>query len=190
MKLRKVYNYDKNDFILIYVAELSYRKNQNMIISAVGLLKNKIPNLKVLFVGDGDYLENYKEIVKKKGVEEIIDFLGYRTDVPDLMKMSDVAISSSRQEGLPVNVMEAMATGLPLVVTNCRGNRDLVSNNENGYVIDLDKIDDFANAIFKLYTVPDKRQIFGKNSTRLVKKYSLDNVCKEMLKIYSDFLNE
>ncbi|PKC51596.1 UDP-Glycosyltransferase/glycogen phosphorylase, partial [Rhizophagus irregularis] len=114
-QIRQEYGYKVDDFILIYAGELSYRKNQDLIIDAVSLLKNKIPNLKVLLAGAGPLSEHYKQKVIKLGIEENIEFLGYRMDVNKLMLLSDIAVSASRQEGLPVNIMEAMATGLPLV---------------------------------------------------------------------------
>ncbi|CCC57879.1 glycosyltransferase family 4 protein [Caloramator australicus] len=188
IKLRKQYGYDENDFILIYVAEMSYRKHQDLLINVTNLLKTKIPNLKLLLVGKGKLLEKYKEQTKKLNLEKYIHFLGYRKDVPDLMTIADVAVSSSRQEGLPVNIMEAMATGLPLVVTNCRGNRDLITNGENGYVVGIDDVGEFANAIEKIYKEDELRRKFGKKNLENIKMYSIENVKKEMERIYNSYI--
>ncbi|OEF99788.1 glycosyl transferase [Vulcanibacillus modesticaldus] len=189
-ELRKQYGYDENDFILIYVAEMSYRKHQDLLINAVNILRKKIPDLKLLLVGTGDLIDKYKEHTKKLDLEQYIHFLGYRKDVPYLMTIADIAVSSSRQEGLPVNVMEAMATGLPLVVTNCRGNRDLVRNGENGYVVGIDDVDGFANAVEEFYLLEELRENFGRNSLELIKSYSLEQVTKEMKDIYLSYLNK
>lgn len=187
-ELREQYGYDKNDFVLIYVAEMSYRKHQDLLIKAVNILKNKLPNIKLLLVGSGNLMEKYKEQVNYLGLNDYICFLGYRKDVPDLMEISDIYVSSSRQEGLPVNVMEGMATGLPLVVTDCRGNRDLVRNGENGYVVSVDDVERFANAVEELYKSEKLRAKFGQKSLELIKKYSIENVTKEMKKIYERYL--
>lgn len=181
---RSEFGYKKEDFILIYAGELSYRKHQDLVIDAVNLIRTDIPNIKVLLVGNGPLLETFKNQVSRLKLEDNIEFLGYRNDVNKLMLLSDVAISSSRQEGLPVNVMEAMATGLPLVVTNCRGNRDLVIDEKNGYVVDIDDIEEFANAIKKLYFSKTKQMEFKVNGLRLVKSFGLNNVLIEMEKIY------
>jgi glycosyltransferase EpsD len=187
-ELRKQYGYDENDFILIYVAEMSYRKHQDLLINVANILKTKIPNLKLLLVGTGDFIQKYKEQTKNLNLEQYINFLGYRKDVPNLMTIADVAVSSSRQEGLPVNVMEAMATGLPLVVTDCRGNRDLVKDNENGYVVGIDDVDGFAEAVEKLYKSEKLRSDFGKNSLEYIKEYSLESVRSKMEKIYEIYI--
>lgn len=187
-QLREEYGYKDSDFILIYAGELSYRKNQDLVIRAVNLLKNKIPNIKLLLAGTGTLLQQYKQLVRTLGLEGNVEFLGYRNDINKLMLLSDIAVSSSRQEGLPVNVMEAMATGLPLVVTDCRGNRDLVRDGENGYVHQLDDFEQFANSINKLYQSRGLIIEFSNNGRRNVEKYSIENVLKEMENIYKKFV--
>ena len=187
-ELRKQYGYSDADFILIYVAELNHNKHQDLLIKVVDVLKNKIPNIKLLLVGAGKLIEDYKQQVRDLKLEDHIHFLGYRKDVPNLMAIADVAVSASRREGLPVNVMEAMATGLPLVVTDCRGNRDLVVNGKNGFVIALDNVDAFADAIKKLYNSEELRNKFGRANLGMIKKYSLENVMKYMEEIYRNYI--
>jgi len=187
-ELRKQYGYSDDDFILIYVAELNHNKHQDLLIKVVDVLKNKIPNIKLLLVGAGKLIEDYKQQVRDLKLEDHIHFLGYRKDVPNLMAIADVAVSASRREGLPVNVMEAMATGLPLVVTDCRGNRDLVVNGKNGFVIALDDVDAFADAIERLYNSQELRTKFGRANLEMIKEYSLENVIKYMEEIYRDYI--
>jgi glycosyltransferase EpsD len=134
--------------------------------------------------GDGILLEEYKALAKSLNLEEHIDFLGYRSDIPELLAISNVSVSASRREGLPVNVMEAMATGLPLVVTDIRGHRDLVINGENGYVVGTDDVEDFVDSIEKLYKDERLRKEFGEKGLALVQKYALENVIEEMQEIY------
>lgn len=183
-ELRKEYGFVENDFILIYVGELSFRKHQDHLIEAVSKLKNKIPNVKLLLVGNGDLYDHYKDLVKQLEVEEQVQLLGYRKDVHKLMTISDIAVSTSRQEGLPVNVMEAMATQLPVVVTDCRGNRDLVSHGVNGFVVGINDIDASASAIEELYYSERLRFQFATNNGKLVQSYSIKQVLTEMEMVY------
>lgn len=183
-QLRTEYGYGENEFILIYAGELSYRKHQDLLIDVVGLLKTEIPNIKLLLAGDGAFLNKFKKQVDELGINQNVEFLGYRKDISKLMLMSDVAVSSSRQEGLPVNVMEAMATGLPLVVTDCRGNSDLVTDDMNGNVIKMDDVDGFCKSIKQLYYSEELREKYRRNSLENIKLYSLQNVLKEMKKLY------
>lgn len=183
-RLRDDYGYNREHFILMYAGELSYRKHQDLLIDVVNVLKNKIPNIKLLLAGTGSLLEKYKNKVTEYGLEDNIEFLGYRNDISNLMILSDAAVSSSRQEGLPVNIMEAMGTGLPLVVTDCRGNRDLVINNKNGYVVGIDDVNGFAEAIKKLYDSEELRYQFRDYNLKKIEKYSIEKVMTEMKNIY------
>lgn len=188
--LRKEYNYNDSDFILFFAGELSFRKNQDLLIRVIGKLREKIPNIKLLLAGEGDLSHKYKLQVDKLDLSDNIHFLGYRNDVKNLLLMSDIAVSSSRQEGLPVNIMEAMATGLPLIVTECRGNIDLVKDFKNGFVVKLDDIEDFANKIHELYINAEIRTRFSQNNLEIIHNYSLENVEKEMEKIYKYHLKD
>ncbi|WP_102273046.1 glycosyltransferase family 4 protein [Cytobacillus massiliigabonensis] len=182
--LRNEYNYRLEDFILIYVGELSFRKHQDLLIKAVSILKDKIPNLKLLLIGSGPLENSYKEMVNRLGIKANIEFLGYREDISELMKIADAAVSTSRQEGLPVNVMEAMATGLPLVATNVRGNRDLVVNEVNGLLCSVEDAEGCAGAIERLYKSEQLRREFSLRNKEMIQSYSIHHVLKEMKEIY------
>lgn len=138
-ELRKSLGINEDDFVLIYVAELSKRKNQQMLIKAISLLEpNVLEKVKVLLPGKDSMNGKYQELAKNLNVDKNIQFLGYRTDIPKLMKISDLAVSTSRQEGLPVNLMEAMFCNLPIIATDCRGNRDLVPDNN---LVEIDNVE-------------------------------------------------
>lgn len=186
--LRKEYGLENNDFILVYAGELSYRKHQDLLINVIHRL-SKYPNIKLLLVGEGILEEKYKEQVNKLKVNNKVKFLGFRNDVNKLMILSDIAVSSSRQEGLPVNIMEAMATGLPLVVTDCRGNRDLVSDNENGFVVGINDIEVFATKIETLYNNKNLMQKFSKKNLEFIHRYTLEEISNEMENIYLDLIH-
>lgn len=185
--LREKYGYKHNEFILLYTADLNYNKHQDLIINALNILKTKIPNIRILFAGEGPYLDVYKELSTKLCLNDKVEFLGFRKDIPNLLKLSDVAISASRREGLPVNLLEAMATGLPIIATNCRGNRDLVNNGENGYIVGVNDVQGFAEAVMKLYSSKEIQKKFAKKNLNMVDAYSLNHVMIEMNKIYRLF---
>lgn len=182
--IRKEYGYREDEFILFYAAELNSNKHQDLLINIVKILKDRIPNVKLILAGSGPLENDYKEQVRELDLVSNVEFLGFRSDVKNLLMLSDVAVASSRREGLPVNVMEAMATGLPLVVTDVRGHRDLVKDGKNGYVIEQDNIEKFSKAIERLYKDRELRNKFGKRSIELVQGFSIENVMEEMKEIY------
>jgi len=110
--------------------------------------------------------------------------LGFQKNIHELLAISDAAVSSSRREGLPVNIMEAMATGLPVIATRCRGNRDLVSHGYNGILVDIDNAQQMAEAVHQLYSCKSLQIRYGKNSLKRIQKYSLPCVLAEMEKTY------
>lgn len=182
-EIRTQYKYSKEDFIMIFVGELNYNKHQDILIRVVKELKKDIPNIKLLLVGKGEYYNKYSELIQTLNLEDYIELLGYREDVSELMQLSDVSLSSSRREGLPINVMEAMAVGLPLVVSECRGNRDLVIDGVNGFVV-TDNIESMRTSILNLYQ--DNRLIrkFSNNNLEDIKKLSIERILDRMSKIY------
>ncbi len=182
--MRKEYGFKEQDFILFYAAELNYNKYQDLLIDMINILKDKIPTIKLLLAGTGPLKDKYEKKINDLGLSSNIKLLGLRSDVPNLLALSDVVVASSRREGLPVNVMEAMATSLPLVVTDIRGHRDLVNNGENGYVIGVNDIEGFVKSIEKLHKDNKLRHKLGRRGLELVQKYSLESVLKEMKSIY------
>lgn len=186
-RLREAYGYSEDDVILIYVGELIKRKNQIQAIHVMRELVKEHSNVKLLLVGDGLLFQEYKKMISDLDLTEKIELLGYRTDVAELMSLSDIAISTSRQEGLPVNVMEAMATGLPLVVTECRGNRDLVRNGSNGFIVKIDDHKQMAGRISLLIKNDLLRERFGKRNTAYITPYECQNVNSQMKAIYEKY---
>jgi len=182
-KIRENLKLKNEDFILVYVAELSVRKNQEVLIEAINLIKNKIPNIKLLLVGKGKDEKKLKEKIFQYNLENNIRLLGYRKDVNEIMGMADVSISSANQEGLPVNILESMACGLPLIVSDCRGNVDLIENEKNGYVVKKDSSKEFADKILTMYK-NSSNEIFIKNNLEKVKDYEIQKIIKNMSEIY------
>lgn len=173
LELRKSLGIKKDDFVIICVAELNKNKNQIMAIKSIEKLVKKRKDIKLLLVGVDSYNNYYQKIVEKLGLQEKIIFTGYRQDVPKLMKISDLAISTSQREGLPVNLIEASMSGLPILATNCRGNRDIANKTVN-----IDNIEEFCENIEKI--MKDKKEYLCENESC----YKLKNILKEMEKIY------
>lgn len=184
-ELRNKYLFNEDDFILIYVAELSARKNQEILIKASNRLKESIPKLRLLLVGKGESNDYYAKLIDEFDLKQIVYLMGYRNDVADLMLISDVAVSSSRQEGLPVNIMEAMASGLPIIASDCRGNSDLIKNNRNGFLIDNCSEDGFVMRVEEIYKSSYLRKVFSQNNIDDIDKFSKNKILDKMKEIYT-----
>lgn len=186
LALRREYGFDDDDFILIYPADFCFRKNQEMIFDAVKNLISKNERIKLLLPGLNENENFYIERAEEMGIDKNVFFMGYRRDIDKLVALSDVSVSTSRQEGLPINLVEAMAVGNPLVVTDVRGNNDLAENEVNGFLVPLNDSSLMADRILQLYNDPKLAEKFGEFSIKKAEQYSEEAVVPEMVKIYKD----
>lgn len=177
---RKELGLSMEDVVLLSVGELSSRKNHITPIRALAKIKDK--NIKYLIAGKGP-LENYlKEEIKKLDLEDQVRLIGYRKDIYELNKISDIFIFPSKQEGLPVALMEALACGIPVICSNIRGNKDLVV--EKKYCINIYNIEILQEEIEKLMNNKELKIKLGKHNQKIVEQYDLKNVEKIMREIY------
>ena len=184
LELRKSLGLKKDDFVMIYPAELSNRKRQIWLINTIFNLLKKYNNIHLLLPGKDSLNGKCQKLVKELNLDNQIHFLGYRNDIPKLLKISNLALSSANQEGLPVNIMEAMYLQIPIVASDCRGNRDLIVDDKNGYIIAPHDSIEFNNAILKIKENKELYARMSKNNSELIKPYKLEKVMKEMKKIY------
>ena len=184
--LRSKYKYSSDDFIILYIAEFIPRKDHAFFIKNIPSLRKQIPNLKVIMPGRGVQLKEMKILAVNLEVDDIICFPGYRKDINLLCALSDLYVATSRQEGLPVSVIEAMASGLPIVASRIRGQTDAVAPGRNGELYQLDNNADFVKKIVVLYKKSELRTEMRKNNIEDSRKYSVDIAVKKMAEIYED----
>ncbi|QWG29167.1 glycosyltransferase family 1 protein [Bacillus mycoides] len=190
-ELKLQYGYKSQDFLMFYAAEFNKNKNQSFLIHVLAQLKNEMPHAKLLLAGEGPLMEECKKIATQLGVTNMVHFLGYRNDIASLLQMCDLAVASSYREGLPVNIMEAMACGLPVVATDNRGHRELIINNKNGWIVDRDDIKAMADRIKGISINPKVLAQMGQyGCTSIKNQYSVNEVLKEKQEIYTTFMGE
>ncbi len=184
---RKKLNLTTNDFVMTYIGELNDGKNQMFLIKMMKYLVLINNNLKLLLVGYGVNTDKYKKVIEEYNLNQNVLLLGFRKDVNDLINLSDLIVSSSTREGLPRNLLEALAVGKPMLVSDVRGNHDLVKNDYNGYVFKLNDEKDFTEKLMYLINNKDLLTKFGENSYKMVQEYSLNKVLEEMKNIYNKY---
>lgn len=172
----------KNAILLISVGELSVRKNHKVILEAMTKIEDS--NLHYMIVGDGPMLQELYDYANEHNILNRVHFLGFRTDIAELYKASDICCFPSVQEGLPVALMEAMASGLSIVCCKIRGNVDLLDK-ESAFLVN-NNADEFAESIKKLIENPDLRNEFSRKCLKHIQNFSQDEVLKSMDDLYTN----
>ena len=172
----------EDDFMIISVGELNKNKNHQVIIRAIAKLRNE--KIKYVLCGQGPLETELRELAKELDVENQVKFLGFRKDVPDLMKVADLFAFPSYREGLSLSLMEAMASGLPVVCSEIRGNTDLIEDGKGGYLVEPSDVEGFAKYIKELIEDSRLKSEFGDFNHKKIENYSIENVMKEVENIY------
>ena len=137
----------KEGFTLVHVARLHWKKNQSGLLRAVSLALQQVPDLFLWVIGDGDEAESLHHLARELGIESRVRFAGERKDVGDWLAQADLFVLSSLTEGLPVSLVEAMAAGLPFLVTNVGGMPEVAELSGAGTVVEANSPEALAEGI-------------------------------------------
>lgn len=182
-KKREDLGIPKDSFAVLSVGELNDNKNHETVLRAIAKLDRK--DIVYVICGQGNKKEYLENLAKEIGMEERLILAGFRTDVAEIYKCCDVFAFPSKREGLPVSVMEAMASGLPCVVSDIRGNVDLIKNGENGYPCDPQNVAEFAEKIDEMLKNKAFVEMIRIYNQKSIENYKRDAVNKEMNIIYN-----
>lgn len=168
--------------IILSVGELNKNKNHEIIIRAIAKIDNT--NIHYIICGQGELHEYLWNLSMELGLENQVHLLGFRKDILEICKISDIFAFPSYREGLSVALMEAMASKLPVVCSNIRGNSDLIESGRGGYLVKPNNVEGFAKHIKDLTGCSGLSSEFGSFNHKKIEIYSIDNVLCEMEKIY------
>ena len=180
LAMRQAEGLSPSDFVILCTGELNENKNQKTLVSAAALLKDKIPNLRVLLAGNGPKEQELREQIRAEGLEDMVRLLGYRTDLEKVVPAVDLVVSCSKREGMPLNIIEAMLCKKPVVASKNRGHRELLSGNKVGILLPPVATSAIADAIYSLALHPEIRQEYENNAYLCVRPYSISVVRKEL----------
>jgi len=180
-QLRKSLNVDDDELMLLSVGELNENKNHSSVIKALGELRDK--RIKYYIAGNGHLKEYLVMLAKERCIDNKIVLLGFRSDIPELMQAADIYILPSIREGLNVSLMEAMASGLPCLCGNIRGNIDLIEEKSGGYLFNANSINSIKEKISLLIDDSGKQKMKDFNQNK-VNSFSKDVVSQSMKALY------
>ena len=167
--------------VLLSVGDLNKNKNHRAVLEALARMENR--NLHYVVCGRGPLKEELEAFAREKGLGDRVRFVGYRNDIPAFYAMADVFVFPSFREGLSVSVMEAMASGLPIVCSRIRGNTDMVEEGVNGYLMEPGDPDSIAGALRRLED-GGKREEISRNNLKKAEIYSLGVIAEQYRQLY------
>ncbi|HIY12835.1 MAG TPA: glycosyltransferase family 4 protein [Candidatus Agathobaculum merdipullorum] len=179
-QLRAQLGLDPSALILVYAAEFSGRKSQSTLIQAMPRLPE---NTVLVLPGRGDRLEECKALAATLGVAARVCFPGFVQNMKDYYQAADLCVSSSRSEGLPFNIMEAMACGLPVIASNVKGHQDLVQPRVTGLLYPFGDADAFSGAVHQLDN-PQRRRQMGLAARQAILPFDIHPVFEELTTLY------
>lgn len=176
IKIKNSIGLKENDFVLACVARMDKNKNQIFLIECMKEIIKKNNTMHLLLIGPDELNGYYQSQAKYYNIEKNIHFLGKRDDISRILQIVNIVVSASKREGLPVNIMEALASNIPVVALNCRGMQDLITNGKNGYIVSTKE-----EFIDKIFLIKDKNTL---KEVKLDQKFAISSVEKQMREIY------
>lgn len=180
LMLRDELKIAQSDPLVLSVGELNRNKNHEVVIRALAYL----PSVHYAIAGKGELLSHLIQVAREQGVVDRVHFLGFRTDIYQVYQSGDIFCLPSFREGLSASIMEAMASGLPVVCSNIRGNIDLVLPGEGGMLITPNDVLGFSKAIQAILTDPLLAKRMGEYNRNRIQGFSLEHVTALQRQIY------
>lgn len=192
-RVREELGLREGDTVLLSAGELNKNKNHIKAIEAVAQVKQRdagfFEGLHYFIAGRGPGKAALCQAAKKYGVAGHVHLLGYREDIASLMMAADIYVLPSLREGLNVSLMEAMASGLPCICGDIRGNRDLIQDGEGGYLFQPDDAVQLAERICRLKE-EKRRMHMGLHNLKKIRRFGKDAVNMKMKACYMGLESE
>ena len=174
------------------VGRPSYQKNIELMIDVINQLKKKLPSIHLVIMGVGYYSPNLESVnnkINRLELQSNITLLNWtsREEIFNIVSNSRLYISTARYEGLPYSVIEALALSKAVVLSDADGNRDLVEDGKNGFLIFEENTEDFKQKIMDLLNNEDKRLAFEEHSKEIFEKhFNIDKTIENLETIYTN----
>ncbi len=172
---------------IIHVGSLIELKNHKAMIDAITLLHKEYPNVCITFVGDGILKSELEKYINERNCSSYIKLHGLSTDVYSLLGNSDIFILPSLYEGLPMSIIEAMGTGLPIVASNVGGIPDMIKHQCNGLLCDP-SVNSIYEALLKFIISQEFRETCGISARESSYAFSCQKMCANYVKLYEELI--
>ncbi len=183
-------HYDNNHVNVISVGRLLPNKGFEYLVEAANLVVAKKPiGVKFRIVGEGPHKKHLEDLVRSKGLKRYFEFMGKVSRVSDVFKEGGIFVRPSLTEGMPLTVLEAMASQLPIIATRVAGTPEIITHNETGLLVDPGNAHQLADAILLLCNSPEFAEKLGRKAREFIERnykqqYSWDTIARKYLSLY------
>ncbi|MCX7767085.1 MAG: glycosyltransferase family 4 protein, partial [Candidatus Sumerlaeia bacterium] len=175
--------------VISIIGRLEPQKGHRYAVEAIHKLVGKTREFVVLIVGEGSLESEIRAQINALGLNEYFKFLGLRTDIPEILGVTDILLLTSLWEGLPFTVQEAMFAGVPVVASRVDGNVEAIVDGTTGYLIDYKNADEISARLYHLLINPSQRKIMGEAGQQRARElFTLEMMIKQTEKIYDSLL--
>lgn len=186
-KIRKLLN-SESEFVLCYVGELCELKNQKMLIRALPIIKEQIPESALWLIGEGRAKAELRELAQELGIADSVVFLGKRKDPCDYIRASDLYVSASKKEGLPFNILEALGCGKTVIATDVKGQRDIIEDGISGILYPSESVTELVRLVCAVYN--GEIQIDSANALERYAKFCFDTVFEKTYGVMRELIEK
>jgi glycosyltransferase involved in cell wall biosynthesis len=181
---------NENVVCVAMVGRLWRQKNPFCFFNAIKLLAPKLSYpVHFYFIGDGELRGELEAAIRNAELNQLITILGWRNDVPKLMSALDIFVLPSRWEGMPLAILEGMASSLPVIVSDIPGNSSIVEHGQNGFLFESENDEELAELLLKLIDDSQMRELMGHNGRqKVLQNYLIDNRVTQMSSLYVSLL--
>ncbi len=178
---------DRFSPVLGFVGRLSSEKGLTYLLKAIKLLTNDFNNILLIIAGEGELLDDLKSETRELGIESNVSFLGPRHDISEILQLLDIFILPSEREGLSLVLIEASAASLPIIATDVGGNRQVVGDGKNGFVVKPKDATSLYKAIREIIMNKNLQKEFAQYSFEMFKNnFTMEKMIKKYETIYQD----
>lgn len=178
----------EKDYVIGCVARFDKIKGHKELVEAFKIISDSVPEAKLLLIGDGDQREDITKQIGQLNISKKCILLGSREDIPQLLKCMDIFVLASHKEGLPYTPIEAMAAGIPVVITDVTGNNEIVKDGYNGLLCKSRDSKSIYQTIMKVKTNDADRNTFIYNARKMVwDLFSVKSMVEQIERVYDSW---
>ncbi len=182
---RSEYKLGKETPVILGAGRLTEQKNFKVLVDVAKIVKAQLSDVKFIIGGEGELRTELETQIAELGLQETVLLPGNIMNLPEMMQSADLFVLPSKYEGLPLVLLEAMASGLPAVCSRIKGTVDVIEDGKNGVLTDLDDSQGMSNAIIDLLVDKDQRSEMSREAVETISsEFSFDNLLNQLDNIF------